>query len=105
VQRELADITLWWIKERAASCGLSFGVLADGIDTSWITGRLHHSDTGLWRLLPPYIRPIGQTDPKHECAASTAVDRLEMRTYAPSNLKTFLADTEGTMVAPIATQT
>ena len=103
VERQLADITLWWLTDRAASCGLAFDDLAAGIDPSWVTGLLHHSDTGPWRLLPPYIRPIGQTDPQHEYAASTAVERLEMLTYAPPNLEQFLAATKGSMVAPIET--
>ena len=91
--RELADITLWWMKDHAASCGLAFDHLDDGIDPSWATGTIHHSDKGPWRLMRPYIRPIGKVDPEHEVAASTAVERLEMATYSPSNLEDFLAAT------------
>ena len=104
-QRQLADITLWWMKDRAAACGLAFNHLDEGIDPSWVTGQLHHSDTGFWRLMKPYIRPIGQVDPRHEYAASTAVERLAMERYSPANLKEFLARTDRTMVMPIARET
>jgi uncharacterized protein (DUF2235 family) len=85
-QRELAAITLWWMKDKAASCGLAFGHLDDGIDHSWVTGREHHSDKGFWRFLPPYIRPIGKVDPQHEVAASTAVDRLDLLPVEPRDV-------------------
>jgi uncharacterized protein (DUF2235 family) len=88
--RQLADITLWWMKDAATSCGLLLERVDDGIDPAWVDGRLHHSDKGLWRVLPPYVRPIGQVDPKHEAAASTAVDRLDSRTYSPANLEKYL---------------
>ncbi len=88
--RQLADITLWWMKDAATTCGLLLDNVADGIDSSWVDGRLHHSDKGFWRVLPPYIRPIGQVDPKHESAASTAVARLDSKTYSPDNLETYL---------------
>jgi uncharacterized protein (DUF2235 family) len=102
--RQLADITLWWMKDRAASSGLAFQHLDDGIDPSWVTGREHHSDKGFWRVLPSYTRPIGKVDPEHEVAASTAVQRLEMDSYSPSNLEKFLASTRGKKVADIKTE-
>lgn len=101
--RQLADITLWWLKDRATSSGLAFRDLAGGIEPGWVTGTLHDSRKGFWRALPPYIRPIGEVDPQHEVAASTAVDRLHTKTYSPPNLTKFLDATHGKLVAPIET--
>jgi uncharacterized protein (DUF2235 family) len=103
-RRELADITLWWMKDRAVSCGLVFDHVDAGIDSTWVTGPLHHSDKGAWRVLKPYVRPIGEVDPKHEYAASTAVERLDVKDYSPANLGTFLKQTGQAMIATIATK-
>jgi hypothetical protein len=54
-------------------------------------GRLHESRTAFYRLLPPLHRPIGQKDPVHEYAASTAVQRREKDSqYAPPGLVAYL---------------
>lgn len=62
----LSDIALTWMMERAGECGLEFdlaplGCLGLGIRPDW-NGRLVDSRTGLYRLVPEYVRPIEPAD-------------------------------------------
>jgi uncharacterized protein (DUF2235 family) len=104
----LADITLLWMVERARSSGLVFRDdayvrPADGgprvfdgrtfpVDPA-PSGTLHDSRTWFFRLLRPYVRPIGREDPGSESVASSAVRRHEDRRakYAPRGLVAYLA--------------
>ncbi len=80
--RGLADITLWWMKDRARRCGLAFtDDPAPALDQSLATSALHDSRTGLYRLVPPYHRRLGATDPVHEAVASTVVARYKSGDY------------------------
>jgi len=104
----LSDITLLWMVDRARSCGLAFRsdllvrpaqVVSDVDRLGWdgavrpdARANLHNSKSGLYRWLPSYHRPIGTTDPEHEFASSTAVDRqTEDPQYAPQDLEDYLA--------------
>jgi uncharacterized protein (DUF2235 family) len=104
----LADITLLWMVERGRSCGLVFRDdayvrRADGGPTVFDgrtfpvaptpTGKLHDSRRWFFRLLRPYVRPIGRQDPGSESVASSAVRRREDRRakYAPRGLVAYLA--------------
>jgi uncharacterized protein (DUF2235 family) len=88
-EHQLSDIPLLWLVDRAKSCGVSFdttafGTLADDQSEDDDTlrartavkpdpyGEPHDSRTRFYRLIPPYIRPIGKTDPRHEYVASSA---------------------------------
>jgi uncharacterized protein (DUF2235 family) len=94
---ELADIALHWMRDRASSCGLEFLNPEPPLDPRWAYGRLHESDKGIYRLLRPYHRPIGTTDPAHEFVASTAVERHDRGGYSPPGLVTYLAGPHQTM--------
>jgi uncharacterized protein (DUF2235 family) len=99
----LADVALLWMADRARSCGLGLRphafpsmvpagereeVVVVGPDA---LGDLHESRTALYRLFPPFVRPIGKKDPLHEFAASTAVQRrAKDPRYAPPGLVTYL---------------
>ena len=99
----LADIALLWVADRARSCGLTLRpdafpsavpagatkeVVVVGPD---VMGELHESRTALYRLLRPFVRRIGEKDPVHEYAASTAVQRtIKDPHYAPSGLVAYL---------------
>jgi uncharacterized protein (DUF2235 family) len=100
----LADIALLWMADRARSCGLTFRpnpfpaeAPAGAADEVVVVrpnamGDLHESRKAFYRLLPPYERPIGEKDPVHEYASSTAVQRREKEPqYAPPRLVTYLA--------------
>lgn len=86
--RGLADITLWWLTERARHCGLA---MRDDPARDHALAPLHDSRTALFRLLPPYQRRLGIVDPTHESVASTAIIRHRAGNYAPPGLVTYLA--------------
>ena len=90
-QAQLSDIALWWLVERAGRCGLAFNEDAPTYDPAWVTGPLHESRRGLYRLLPPSPRQIGVNDRRSEYAASSAVERYERGGYTPPGLSTFLS--------------
>ena len=89
-ERELADITLNWMTNRARACGLEFRNGAAPLDPNLALGRLHDSRTGLYILLGPDHRALGAKDSAHEYAASSAVERHKKSTYAPQNLTAYL---------------
>ena len=106
----LSDLTLGWMVERAHSSGLDFvdGAFetdpAGGPDAGLGSfapnpyGTLQNSRTGLFRFLPATIRPIGETSPDTEFAASTAIDRRSNDPgYRPVNLDTYLAGSHHVM--------
>jgi uncharacterized protein (DUF2235 family) len=90
--RDLADLTLWWMQQKARSHGLAI----DGPEQrepGWAMGTVHDSRTLVFKLAKALDRPIGVTDPHHERAASTAADRIELdSTYRPPQLRAYLDD-------------
>lgn len=80
---DLADIALLWMVERARRCGLA---VQDPPDTDpRIDGRMHDSYTDLYVLTQPSERQLGEVDPTHEYAASSAVARQDRDpSYAPN---------------------
>lgn len=105
LDHRLSDITLRWMVDRARSCGLGFRPNAfvergpaspdsnepiidafTSIEPD-ILGQLHESRTGFYRLIRPYVRVIGVTDPRHEYVSSTAPARMkEDPSYRPEPL-------------------
>ncbi len=91
--RGLADIALWWMKDRARHCGLAFTDDPEPVlDEALSTSPLHDSRTGLYKILPAYHRELGKTDPDHESACSTAVARHKAGHYDPHGLAEYLKD-------------
>lgn len=97
----LADVALLWLAARARTCGLSLRPNGFPVPPAATTfdvvvdpdpmGRLHESRKAFYRLLPPFVRPIGETDPVHEYAASTAILRTtEDSGYRPPGLISYL---------------
>jgi uncharacterized protein (DUF2235 family) len=99
----LADIALLWIADRARSCGLGSrpdafpSVVPAGATNEVVVvgpdamGELHESRTAFYRLLRPFVRPIGNKDQVHEYAASTAVQRrAKDPRYTPPGLVAYL---------------
>jgi uncharacterized protein (DUF2235 family) len=110
----LSDLALGWLADCARQHGLAltadaFRAPTAGDQPSEVVGfapdpdgLLHPSRTGLWRLLPATIRPIGVESPTTESAASTAINRLQTTpSYQPANLQAYLAGTP--TVTPITT--
>lgn len=80
---DLSDIALQWMVERARSCGLGVGELRD-LDPR-VEGRMHDSYKDLYVLTQPAQRRLGEVDPSHEYAASSALARQDRDpTYAPN---------------------
>ena len=106
-EHQLSDITLRWMVERARSCGLEFRSDAFSIQPPTppdragtepivnaytsvepnVLGPIHTSRKGFYRLMRPYVRAIGGTDPRHEYVASTALTRVKQDPlYRPTQL-------------------
>jgi uncharacterized protein (DUF2235 family) len=101
----LAEIALLWMVERARDCGLAFksdhfssrsGDIEDerrrvGAEIAPdALGQIHDSLKGIFRLAPPYPRPL--TDRDGSAVASSAVRRRhEVRDYDPPGLDEYLA--------------
>ncbi len=114
----LSDITLPWMVRRAQDYGLYFEPEAfgyrecayaptpDPTATTAVRTSVHpnplqlpeNSRTFFYRLIPPYVRPIGATDPKHEAIASTAVELHERKPdyYEPKNLVAYIGGPHNT---------
>lgn len=103
-QTGLSDIALLWMADRARSCGLTFqadafpSIPVPAAREATLTvqpdpfGPLHDSRIAFFRLIPALHRPIGVADPKHEYAASSAVQRREKDPgYAPPALVSYLS--------------
>jgi uncharacterized protein (DUF2235 family) len=102
----LSDIALTWMVDRATTNGLEFTpgaitpapgpIVLSSISNARVDPQpladLHESHTKFYRLLRPAVRGIGQTDPGHEYAGSTAVERRDATEYkyAPSGLVDYL---------------
>lgn len=103
-EHALSDIALLWLVDRARSCGLSFepeaftqstagqpALFARAATDPDPLSRPHDSRRGVYRLIRPYLRPIGVTDAATEYAASTAVELYQrMPWYRPSGLTSYL---------------
>ena len=93
----LSDIPLEWIVGRAQSCGLAFrpeaGQAGPADGHHPYMASIQESRTGLWKMLPAYIRPIGANVRTHEVVAETALMRHGMDPdYRPPNLVKYLQD-------------
>ena len=108
----LSDISLLWMVEQARRYGLEFdasklndigpATMHPNASTAFrvcpsVMGALHNTWTGLYRLTPPLLRPIGETRNKDaeldgcEYLADTAEKRRANDSrYRPANLENYL---------------
>ncbi|WP_435157978.1 DUF2235 domain-containing protein [Amycolatopsis sacchari] len=87
----LAQLSLLWMVERAESCGLVFTPGAIPTRPEAREAPAHDSRTFFYKLLRPYVRQLGVTDPAKEDVAAEAVARMESDpAYRPENLVDFL---------------
>jgi uncharacterized protein (DUF2235 family) len=90
-ERDLADITLRWMANRAESCGLVFDPAAfDDVTDAKARGMLHNSLKSLFRLFGSADRAIGRRNAASESLASSAQHRHRTMAYAPANLVAYL---------------
>ncbi|MGY6025349.1 DUF2235 domain-containing protein [Streptomyces spinosirectus] len=119
----LSDITLLWMVEQARRCGLEFdaamlndigpATMHPRTGTAFrvcpsITGALHNTWTGLYRLTTPLVRPIGQAKDEDdkldgcEYLADTAEKRRAHDPhYRPANLEHYLTHATPVQREPI----
>ena len=100
----LSDVTLRWMARHAVDGGLALlpdsplsPQRAGGVSprigdvTPDALGPVHDTMTWAYRLLGPYVREIGTTDPTAEAVADTVVTRSGKDPgYRPENLATYL---------------
>lgn len=93
VDTGMSDITLHWMRDKAEGCGLGFNQNYFDKNTSPdFLGEIRDSTTGLFKLIPHYIRPIGLGDTGNKVSAESvhpsAIRRLMSRdlAYHPENL-------------------
>jgi uncharacterized protein (DUF2235 family) len=91
-ERELSDITLAWMQEKAASCGLAFNpALIPRVTAQHALGRVRNSFEeflgGFYRLTHErYFRKIGKTEFGREGVHNSVLDRLaQVPNYRPKN--------------------
>lgn len=91
-ERELADITLAWMQDRAMSCGLAIdGKCVPKVTPAHAAGKLRNSFEefmrGFYRLTHQrYFRAIGKTPCGNEQVHPSVCDRLSLvPTYRPKN--------------------
>lgn len=90
-ERDLADLTLWWMLARAASCGLGVTPVPGDRERRWSSGPLHDSRTRFFKLSAALEREIGAIDPRSESVSRSGVERGEaMSDYVPAALRRFL---------------
>jgi uncharacterized protein (DUF2235 family) len=124
----LSSLAFLWMRDRAAECGLAFNeqFVAEKFAPDPLGGEIKTTRTGIYRLLPPYERPMGKGTPLDtpgerkkaaeqnwllsedgsralgaEAAHWSAKERFEDATaprYAPDNLRTYL-EQGGTVTA------
>ncbi|MGH6636910.1 MAG: DUF2235 domain-containing protein [Gammaproteobacteria bacterium] len=87
----LSDIAFMWMKDRAEECGLAFDqdYMRENVRPNAL-GELRKARTGLFKLLPPCLRPIGAFN---ETVDQSALQRMaKVAGYAPDNLINYLQD-------------
>ncbi len=114
----LADIPLLWIVERARDYGLAFKADAFATAGGWGVpgsnlpavepdrlGPMHESREFLYRLVPAYVRRLGETDPEHEFVSSSVITRLDKEPgYKPPGLCGYLTGARKAKVMDVPAQ-
>lgn len=89
-EHEPSDITLCWMQQKAADCGLGFEPMPTPCPVDYELADLHRSFGSFYKLLKPSPRALGNNDPEHESVATTAISRHEQETYSPAGLMAYL---------------
>jgi len=88
----LSDIALLWMKEKAEETGLAFDekYLRSALAPDALAER-HESRTSFYRLLPAFVRPIGDWPAAREAVHESALQRFhELDAYSPRNLARYI---------------
>lgn len=104
-----SDTALMWLADKAREWGLGLrdDAFASEAVEEWLkvlpdpAGRIHESRKGIYRLMRPWARPIGEQKDGHESLAPAALARHALGGYAPANLTSYLArQAQGAPPAP-----
>jgi uncharacterized protein (DUF2235 family) len=92
----LANEALHWMVQKSEALGLEFDNLFLTPFKPCFNSVLEDSMTFKYKLLPSYLRPIGQQLVDGESVHQSALDRLNYApsAYAPKNLRDYLASTK-----------
>lgn len=96
----LANEALHWMVEKAEGLGLEVNSEYLRYFTPCFNDPIQDSMNAMYKVLGPYVRPIGQQAGGDEAVHQSALDRLAIESlhYAPSNLNTYLANPSGTRI-------
>lgn len=84
----LSDLTLEWMIKNAIKCGLGFDsdYLLNEIKPNML-GKKYDSKTGIFSLLPDYLRPVLKTDHADESIDESVWERMRaLPSYRPENI-------------------
>jgi uncharacterized protein (DUF2235 family) len=89
----VANEALHWIVEKAEALGLEFDRGYLGHYLPCFNSNLHDSMSTMYRLMGPYVRPIGRSIADGEAIHQSAIDRMNLPecAYAPANLRAVVA--------------
>ena len=95
----LANEALHWMVEKAEKLGLEFDKTYLHFFRPCFNAVLFDSMTAFYKLLRPYVRPIGKYMAAGEAVHRSALDRMELNDckYAPKNLNAFLRNVDKTV--------
>jgi uncharacterized protein (DUF2235 family) len=88
-ERELANITLHWMIQKGAECGLEFGDRTD-LGEGDPMGTKHESRTKFYKLVHAVVRDVGSTDEGHEYSSSSAKERINNRGDGTTALRDYV---------------
>jgi uncharacterized protein (DUF2235 family) len=90
----LANESLHWMVEKAEGLGLEFDKPFLAHYRPCFNSVLMDSMTAFYRVMGPYVRPIGRQLADGEAVHQSALDRMKLaaENYVPENLKTCLAN-------------
>jgi uncharacterized protein (DUF2235 family) len=96
----LANEALHWIVEKAEALGLEVDSKYLSMFRPCFNSVLNDSMTPKYRIMGPYVRPIGRQPGDGECIHQSAVDRYELTEcrYAPKSLTDYLASAQKRVV-------
>jgi uncharacterized protein (DUF2235 family) len=89
----LANEALHWIVEKAETLGLEVDKPFLAHFKPCFNSDLEDSMSTMYKMLGPYVRPIGQHSADGESIHQSAIDRIDFPSvaYAPPNLKSYLS--------------
>jgi uncharacterized protein (DUF2235 family) len=83
----LANEALHWLVGKAETLGVEFNAAYLSFFKPVSTGKMHESMSLMYRLMGPFVRPLGQHLADGEAVHESTLKRMADCQYAPENLK------------------